>query len=153
MKEIWKDIEGYEGLYQVSNMGRVKSFHNNIEKILIPINKTNEYLFVNLYKNGKNKVVNIHRLVAETFINNPNPNKFIEVLHLDDNPKNNVYTNLKWGTHKENCNASRHRELLSKAHKGKFCGELNSFYGKHHTEETKEKMRESLKRRRININE
>ena len=92
MEEIYKDIKGYEGIYQISNLGNVKriKFINNIVekekiKILKPINNT--YLQVALSKEGKVKVKNIHRLVAETFI--PNPDRLPQVNHKDENKHNN----------------------------------------------------------------
>lgn len=68
MKEIWKDIEGYEGKYKVSNLGDVISFKLNKEKILKPGIDKDGYLRVGLCKNGKRKNYGIHRLVAEAFI-------------------------------------------------------------------------------------
>ena len=106
--EIWRDIQGYEGLYQVSNYGRVKSLERNFtngingctikhidEHILIPQNEKG-YLRVNLYKNGKQKFCSIHRLVAEAFI--PNPNNYPQVNHKDEDKANNKITNLEWCT-------------------------------------------------------
>ena len=102
--EIWKDINGYEGLYQISNFGRVKSLerkhnwggsiYNVSEKILKQT--TILYCRVGLTKNKKMKNWLVHRLVADAFV--PNPNKYPIVMHKDDNPKNNNYTNLSWGT-------------------------------------------------------
>ncbi|MDR2774792.1 MAG: hypothetical protein LBC19_08635 [Tannerella sp.] len=77
--EEWRDIPGYEGLYQVSNTGRVKSLRNNI--ILKPGTQTNGYQFVILSVNGAKKQKMIHRIVAETFI--PNPENKREINHKD----------------------------------------------------------------------
>ncbi len=97
MKEVWKDIEGYEGLYQISNLGNVKSLKNNI--ILKPlINKG--YSKCHLYKDGKLKLKRIHRLVAETFI--PNNNNYPCVNHKDGNKQNNIVDNLEWCTRSYN---------------------------------------------------
>ena len=99
MEEIWKDIEGYEGLYQVSNLGRVKSLRRNI--ILRQGITRNGYEIVNLYKN-KSKYFLIHRLVANVFI--PNPNNYPIVNHKDENKLNNCVDNLEWCTQKYNIN-------------------------------------------------
>ena len=96
LKEIWKDIEGYEGLYQVSNLGKVKSKR----KILSPAK--GEYLKVNLNKNGKQNTCYIHRLVALTFI--PNQNNYTHINHKDENKYNNNVNNLEWCTNKYNIN-------------------------------------------------
>lgn len=93
MEEIWKDIEGYEGLYQVSNMGRVKSLKNDI--ILKPY-ILRGYEKVLLYKNKKRKHFQIHRLVAMAFI--PNPDNKPQVNHKDENKTNNCVDNLEWCT-------------------------------------------------------
>ena len=106
-EEIWKDIEGYEGLYQVSNLGRVKRMrfinkNTNIEKERIKSQKIRKdgYLEVALYKNGKGKYIQVHRLVAKSFI--PNPKKLPQVNHIDGNKENNCVDNLEWVTNKEN---------------------------------------------------
>ena len=88
MKEEWKDIKGYEGLYQVSNLGRVKSLNyrrTGNEKILSLRKHKNGYVYIGLSKNGKTKHLRVHRLVAETFISNPN--NYLEVNHKDENPR------------------------------------------------------------------
>lgn len=96
--EVWKDIEGYEGLYQVSNLGRVKNSRTG--RILKFGKHKNGYLQVILCKNGKTKHYYIHRLVAKTFI--PNPQNKPEVNHIDENKENNHVENLEWVTHNEN---------------------------------------------------
>ena len=80
-KEIWKDILGYEGLYQVSNFGRVKSTKFGKERILKLTKDKDGYLIVNLYKNNKSKTLKVHRLVAEVFL--PNPYNLPQVNHKD----------------------------------------------------------------------
>lgn len=95
--EEWKDIEGYEGLYQVSNEGNAKSLnynHTGREKLLKPSVRGNGYLQVQLCKDGKKENKDIHRLVAEAFI--PNPNNYEIVHHIDHNRQNNVVENLMW---------------------------------------------------------
>ena len=105
MREIWKDIKGYEGLYRVSNLGKVKSldrfihYKNGVNKFhkgkLLTIHK-NDYLFVRLYKKSIPKTKYIHKLIAEAFI--PNPNNYPEVNHKDENKLNNSIDNLEWCT-------------------------------------------------------
>jgi len=106
MEEIWKDILGYEGLYQISNLGRVKSKR----KVLKPIK--GEYLKVGLSKNGIQKTLTIHRLVAQAFVDNPNKLNFVN--HIDENKNNNVFTNLEWCTNKYNVNYGERNEKVSK---------------------------------------
>lgn len=96
-EEIWKDIEEYEGLYQVSSLGIVK---NSKGRILKQGKSNKGYLKVNLCKEGKKKTFNIHRLVAQTFI--PNPHNYPCVNHKDENPANNNVKNLEWCTVKYN---------------------------------------------------
>lgn len=107
MEEIWKDIDGYEGLYAVSNLGRIKSyerwcgFYLKPEIIRNTFYKSNGYESIDLYDiNHKKKKHLVHRLVANAFIENP-LNK-PEVNHKDCNPQNNEANNLEWATSKEN---------------------------------------------------
>lgn len=98
-KEIWKDIKGYEGLYQISNYGRVWSIRK--QKYLKGDKNSAGYLRVLLTaKNGKTKREFIHRLVALAFI--PNPENKPQVNHIDANIENNKAENLEWNTSKEN---------------------------------------------------
>lgn len=100
-KEIWKDIKGYEEIYQVSNLGNIKRMKTNkILKSLKHGKKENEYLMVVLSNNGKEKMFYIHRLVAQTFI--PNPNNLPQVNHKDGDKTNNFMENLEWCTISEN---------------------------------------------------
>ena len=102
-KEIWKDVPGYEGYYQVSNFGRLKSFHGKKERITIGKQNSgnkNDYRCFQLSKNGKVKVIKAHRLIAETFIHNPE--KKPEVNHISGLKYQNNVENLEWCTRKEN---------------------------------------------------
>ena len=109
--EIFKDIVGYKGLYQISNLGNVKSLHCNKEKIMkLTIRSKNyPYYFVGLLKNGKRKYFAVHRLVAQAFVNNPN--NYNQVDHLDGNKLNNNANNLEWVTPKENTNRAWQKGL------------------------------------------
>ena len=114
--EYWKGIKDYEGLYQISNLGRVKSLRKwcgnkhlqkwvNEETIMKPTDNGKGYLIVSLRKNGKRKNFYIHRLVASYFIDKPNDKNVIN--HKDYNTKNNNADNLEWVTIKENINYSK----------------------------------------------
>lgn len=110
-QEIWKDIPGYEGLYQVSNLGRVKSFHHN-NKILRQWSNNNGYLFVSLNRKYNSKHFRVHRLVAKAFI--PNPKNYTEVNHKDECKSNNVVSNLEWCNHSYNALYGTCQERLRK---------------------------------------
>ena len=94
--EIWKDIEGYEGLYQVSNLGRVRSFHCGKTKILNPKPSKQGYKMVALCKNGISSPISIHRLVALAFV--PGYAPTLVVNHKDEDTTNNAADNLEWVT-------------------------------------------------------
>ena len=94
--EEWKPIPGYEGMYEVSSYGRVRSYKQQKERILSPGKDGSGYYFVNLCKDGKVKMCTIHRLVAEAFI--PNPINFPVVNHKDETRTNNYFENLEWCT-------------------------------------------------------
>ncbi|WP_176222084.1 NUMOD4 domain-containing protein [Tuberibacillus sp. Marseille-P3662] len=108
--EIWKDIEGYEGFYQVSNKGRVKrlpgtvwngrGFAKKSGGILKQSKTRGDYLMVSLCKDNESRLFRVNRLVASAFI--PNPDLLPHVGHNDDNKKNNVVVNLYWTDAKEN---------------------------------------------------
>lgn len=104
MEEVWKDIQGYEGKYQVSNLGRVKSLNYgrmNIEKILKPGLNSKGYPQVWLSRNGKKNVFFIHKLVASAYVSNDNIFN-IQVNHKDEVKTNNRADNLEWCTAKYN---------------------------------------------------
>ena len=107
MQEVWKDIKGYEGMYQVSNFGRVKSFDRYdkhgalwLGKILSNKPQKTGYVNVKFSVDGKRSVKLVHRLVAEAFI--PNIENKPEVNHKDGNKSNNKVSNLEWVTSREN---------------------------------------------------
>lgn len=114
-KEIWKPIKGYEGLYEVSNTGKVKSLGGKrtkkYESILKQV-KTNCYLQVTLCKDGKIKNCRVHRLVATAFLHNPE--NLPEVNHKDENKENNRVDNLEWCSRKYNNNYGTLRERMVK---------------------------------------
>lgn len=96
--EFWQDIEGYEGLYQVSNVGQVKSVKSG--KILKPDKRKNGYLQIDLCKEGKKKKFLIHRLVAAAFL--PNEDELPQVDHINNDKTDNRVCNLQWISHVEN---------------------------------------------------
>ena len=105
MNEIWKDIKGFEGLYQISNLGRVKSLvkKNHPTESIRKLSKDKKgYLRVNLLKDGKNHTRKVHRLVAEAFI--PNPKNKPSVDHINGIKDDNRVSNLRWFTYKEQVN-------------------------------------------------
>lgn len=114
MQEIWRDIKNYEGCYQVSNLGNVRSLTRKIDtwygkrtakgKILKPLITNTGYLRVDLKQHQKDKYYSIHRLVAEAFI--PNPNNYPIINHIDSNPFNNNVSNLEWCTQSYNVKQS-----------------------------------------------
>ena len=127
--EIWKDIDGYVGIYQVSNMGNVRSLQREEFKCrqgyrvrkgrqLKPARDKKGYLMIPLNKDGKRKTRRIHRLVAETFI--PNPNNFPQVNHKDENKQNNSVDNLEWCTPSYNINYGKGNALRSTTLKNRW---------------------------------
>lgn len=131
--EVWKSLDfmGFPD-YEVSNFGNVKSLnYNNTrkERILKPCKQNNDYLFVGLHKNNKQKNFRVHKLVALAFIPNDKPIEKTEINHLDENKENNHVSNLCWCSHIENINYGTRNDRISQANKGKY-----------HTEEAKKKM-------------
>lgn len=124
--EEWKDVVGYEGSYEVSNYGRVRTHKHKTtytsrhgirhwkQRILKEKSKTNRDVRISLWKNGKRKDYLAHRLVAEAFI--PNPENKPTVNHIDGNPKNNYVQNLEWATYGENNNHAFDNRLISTAY-------------------------------------
>lgn len=142
--EIWKDIKGYKGYYQVSSSGRVKSLsryrpayinnNNKIllkEKILKPTIYTSGYEYVSLSKNGERKNYMVHRLVAETFLDNPDNLSCVN--HKDENKLNNNVDNLEWCNAKYNINYGegakiRMKKIKSKLSKPVHCIDTDEIY-------------------------
>ena len=100
-KEHWKPVPEYEGLYEVSNSGQVRSVYR-YKTILKPMISNAGYERVDLFKDRKRKQFSVHRLVALAFIENPEGKPFVN--HKDENKLNNEASNLEWVTHSENCN-------------------------------------------------
>lgn len=103
MNEMWKPIKGYEGYYEVSNLGRIRSL-DHVDKmgrfykgqIRSNQNSSNGYKQVCLSKDGEKRIARVHRLVAEAFVDNPN--SLTEINHIDEDKANNVASNLEWCT-------------------------------------------------------
>ena len=132
-EEIWKDVEGYEKLYQVSNLGRVRSLGRDIirntrwgtskpyhiaGKVLKILRAQADYRYVHLFdEQGTPTNKKVHRLVAQAFVQNPR--RLEEVNHIDEDKGNNRADNLEWVTHTENCNhGTRNERTIAKTSKG-----------------------------------
>jgi len=122
MEEVWKDIPNYEGMYQVSNLGNIKNVKKG--KIKIPNKNKNGYLYIDLWKDNKNKKMTIHRAVAMAFLSNDND--YTDINHKDGNKTNNIVDNLEWCNRSHNLKEAYRlglrkptRAMLGK--KGKLC--------------------------------
>lgn len=115
IQEIWKDIDGYEGLYQVSTYGNVKRMPGKTSngRILKPFADKNGYLCIGVSKNGVRKTFKIHRLVAMIYL--PNPENLPEVNHKDENKTNNCVSNLEWCDHAYNSQYGTRGEKIAQA--------------------------------------
>lgn len=145
MEEIWKDIKGYEGLYMISSYGRVKSIggrrgSSNKPKILKQGTDTSGYKMVIFRVNKYSKTFKVHRLVAEAFI--PNLNGYTEIDHINGIKTDNRVDNLRWCSHKDNCNNPITKEKILKTFRSeeyrKKCSEREK--GKKLSDETKKKI-------------
>lgn len=119
MDEIWKDIKGFEGYYQISNHGQVRSLDRHITwRGIVKLKKGNimssfcnkGYPRVSMCKNSKYTIRTVHKLVGLHFIDNPNNHPII--MHLDNDVKNSHYKNLKWGTYQENTDQAKRENRL-----------------------------------------
>lgn len=167
MQEIWKDIDGWEGFYQISNLGRVKSCRRYIrkrgrlclvnEKFLKMRQSKDGYYRVFLRNSGNDEQYLVHRLVAKAFI--PNPDDLPCVNHKDESRTNNCVDNLEWCTNEYNLHygtadsrwlESQHNKRLTEEHKRKIGdaqrGKLNHRYGKKLTEEHRKKLSDGAKK-------
>lgn len=127
--ETWKDVAGYEGQYQVSNFGRVRSLKYGKVHLLKPGTNGCGYFQVGFRRDGNRKLFLVHRLVAEAFI--PNPSNFPFINHKDENPANNAVNNLEWCTAKYNnnygtCKAKRSKAILQFNKSGNLVSEWPS---------------------------
>lgn len=125
MKEKWKDVLGYEGKYQVSDLGRIRTLtprHGGTTLVLHPSHDKDGYLIIWLYKNGTKTFKRVHRLVAEAFIENKD--KKPQVNHIDENKENNCVNNLEWVTCKENNNHGTRNARVSAAKRNTKCKKI-----------------------------
>ena len=161
--EEWKSIPGYEGLYEVSNLGRVRSvekcdrFNRKILSKILKPNYVSGYLRVGMYKNKTFKYYLIHRLVAQAFL--PNPDNLPQVNHKDEDKSNNRVDNLEWCDRSYNMNYGtvQQRRIQTNINNGKYTGnsktkeyikEYSKKYKKEHIEHTREYHREYMKKYR-----
>ena len=138
MYELWKDVKGYEGLYQVSNFGNIKGLakkhghSNRKENIIKQFKNKNGYYKVVLSKNGKQKNIEVQRIVAEAFLNKKNYKSYLnedrtkidinklQVNHIDEDKSNNKVNNLEWCSHKYNVNYGNRGKKASQKLKKKI---------------------------------
>lgn len=114
--EEWKQIKGFEGLYEVSNFAQVRNSKGHILKSAIKKGHSTNYNVVSLYKDGKGHTKTIHRLVAEAFI--PNPDNLPCINHKDEDGTNNLPNNLEWCTKQYNTNYGTAQERRTEKIKG-----------------------------------
>ena len=165
MKEIWKDIKGYEGYYQVSNLGRVRSLKRvvgagknanhstqTLNGRILKSAYTKKYVTTILSKDGKTKCFSVHKLVAEAFI--PNPDNLPCVNHKDENKHNNKVDNLEWCTYKYNNEyngrVDKCKHKISNTLKGK---PLSFKWTDEQKKQISESVKRSWKKRKLSITE
>lgn len=126
--EEWRDVKGYEGFYQVSNLGRVRTisymhclrgrlYRIDCERLITPTDNGNGYLIIGLQKDNERKNHYVHRLVADAFLDKPDGKNYVN--HIDYNKKNNNASNLEWCTQKENIDHSKPNIKMQRASKTK----------------------------------
>ena len=153
MIEEWRSVVGYEGLYEVSNTGQIRSFDRYVKysngqihlhkgRILSPGKNTKGYLSVVLNCSGKRKTITVHILVAEAFI--PNPDNLPEINHKNEDKINNRVENLEWCDRKYNLNygTARIRSRNTNIKNGYWTGLSREEYMKEYREKNREKIRE-----------
>lgn len=120
MEETWKDVIGFEGLYEISNTGRVNSIKRNTTAGgIVKLSVVDGYYCLTIWKDGKGSFKRVNRLVAESFI--PNPENLEQVNHKDRDRKNNNVSNLEWTTARENnCHSAIHRKGKTSKYVGVF---------------------------------
>ena len=133
MHEEWREVYGYDVLYEVSNTGKVRTKHHgkcgykSEYRFIKPVNNGNGYMRFNFMQGGKQKTVYLHRLVAEYFVENTNG--YTEVNHIDEDKTNNDASNLEWCTHLYNCNyGTRNERAAAKTGKKIICVETGQIY-------------------------
>lgn len=135
--EVWKEVQDFNILYEVSNHGRVRTkyrrggngggSYGEKYRILTPRDNGNGYLCFKWNSGDKHKTAYVHRLVANAFVENSNG--YSEINHLDENKKNNFAENLEWTTHKNNCRHGTRNERAGEKHKkAVICIETNKQY-------------------------
>lgn len=158
MIEEWRSISGYEGLYEVSSFGRVRSLDRYVKgksesyrlykgKVLSPGKDKGDYLFVILCCNGKVYRKCVHRLVAEAFI--PNPDNLPEVNHKDEVKTNNSVDNLEWCDRKYNNDygTRKKRVRITNLRSGHWTGLSKKEYSKKYYQENKDRIKDNVRRR------
>ena len=113
MKELWRNIDGYKGMYQVSSFGRIRSFKYNSPRILKPRKNRSGYLYINLCEDGRYRSFTVHRIVAKHFLGKSS----LTVNHKNGNKLNNTVDNLEWATIEENRKHAKENKLLPRGEK------------------------------------
>lgn len=131
--EIWEEVYGFDSLYEISNLGRLRTKHHGARgyqkeyRYIEPRDNGKGYLCFNLKSNHTQKTVYVHRLVANAFV--ANPNKHTEINHKDENKRNNSADNLEWCSHINNCNyGTRNERAKAKRTRKIICNETGVIY-------------------------